>query len=75
MPKSREGDDNEIYLTEEEINRIYMLQLNGIRETVRDLFVLQCWTGQRFGDMATLLNAGVLKKVDTGEVLEIAQEK
>ena len=75
MPKSREGDDNEIYLTEEEIDRIYELKLSGIRETVRDLFVIQCWTGQRFGDMATLLNAGVLKHTESGTVLEIAQEK
>lgn len=75
MPKSREGDDNEVYLTEEEINRIYMLKLSGIREIVRDLFIIQCWTGQRFGDMATLLNAGVLKSTESGTILEIAQEK
>lgn len=40
-PKSRQGDENEIYLTEEEIKKIYVLELDGIEEQVRDLFVLQ----------------------------------
>lgn len=73
-PKSREGDDNEIYLTEEEINRIYALELKGLEEKARDVFVLQCWTGQRFSDMK-LLNAGIIKDSDNGKILEIVQKK
>ena len=53
-PKSREGDDNEIYLTKEEIDRMYALKLEGLEEKARDVFVLQCWTGQRFSDIQLL---------------------
>lgn len=28
-PQSRQGDENEIYLTEDEIDKIYALQLTG----------------------------------------------
>lgn len=73
-PKSREGDDNEIYLTEEEIDRMYSLELNGLEEKARDVFVLQCWTGQRFSDMQ-LLNSGTVKDFNNGKILEIVQKK
>lgn len=39
---SKEGDSNDIFLTEEEISKIYALELSGKEEQVRDLFVLQC---------------------------------
>ncbi|MEF8805813.1 MULTISPECIES: site-specific integrase [Bacteroides] len=73
-PKSREGDDNEIYLSEEEVNRMYALELKGLEEKARDVFVLQCWTGQRFSDMQ-LLNNGTIKDFDNGKILEIVQKK
>ena len=73
-PKSREGDDNEIYLSEEEVNRMYSLELKGLEEKARDIFVLQCWTGQRFSDMQ-LLNGGTVKDFDNGKILEIVQKK
>ena len=73
-PRNREGDNNGIYLTDEEVNRIYALELNGLEEKARDVFVLQCWTGQRFSDMQ-LLNTGVIKDSDNGKILEIVQKK
>lgn len=74
-PKSRQGDENEIYLTEDEIDKMYALELTGTEEQVRDLFVLQCWTGQRFGDMQ-LLNNGIIRNISNlGKVIEIVQEK
>ena len=73
-PKSREGDDNEIYLSEEEVNKMYSLELKGLEEKARDVFVLQCWTGQRFSDMQ-LLNNGTIKDFDNGKILEIVQKK
>lgn len=73
-PPSRQGDDNEIYLTEEEIDRMYALELIGTEEQVRDLFVLQCWIGQRFADTQTI-NEGIIKDTANGKVLEIVQEK
>lgn len=73
-PKSNEGDDNEIYLSEEDLQKMYDLPLTGVDEEVRDLFVLQCWTGQRFSDINKLQN-GILRDVENGKVLEIIQKK
>lgn len=75
-PQSRQGDENEIYLTEAEINKIYALQLTGVEEEVRDLFVLQCWIGQRFADTQSI-NDGIIKDAPNGKgkVIEIVQEK
>lgn len=73
-PKSRQGDENEIYLTEEEIDKIYALELDGMEEQVRDLFVLQCWIGQRFKDTQAI-NEGIIKETPNGRVIEIVQEK
>ena len=71
-PRSKEGDSNDIFLTEEEISKIYALELSGKEEQVRDLFVLQCWIGQRFTDTQSI-NEGIMK--DNGNIIEIIQEK
>ena len=75
-PQSRQGDENEIYLTEDEIDKIYALQLTGREEEIRDLFVLQCWIGQRFSDTQAI-NEGIIKEAPNGKgkVIEIVQEK
>ena len=72
----RQGDENEIYLTEDEIDKIYALRLTGREEEVRDLFVLQCWIGQRFSDTQAI-NEGIIKEAPNGKgkVIEIVQEK
>lgn len=71
-PQSRQGNDNDIYLTEDEIAKIYALELTGREEQVRDLFVLQCWIGQRFMDTRAI-NEGIIS--DDGKIIEIVQEK
>lgn len=73
-PKSRQGDENEISLSEEDINKIHSLKLSGKEEVVKDVFILQCWTGQRFSDMLSL-NKGIVKDTDNGQILEIVQTK
>lgn len=47
---------DKIFLTDEEIQRIYELDLTdeGSIEATRDLFVLACYTGFRFSDFSTL---------------------
>jgi len=72
-PKSRE-EDNDIYLTENEIEKMYNLTLTGREEVVRDLFVLQCWTGQRVSDMPKL-SKGIIKENEKGKSIEIVQTK
>ena len=73
-PRSRQGNENEIYLTEEEINKIHSLKLPYKAEVARDIFILQCWTGQRFSDIKSL-NKGIVKETSNGKVLEIVQQK
>ena len=56
------------------INKIHSLKLSGKEEIVKDVFILQCWTGQRFSDMLSL-NKGIVKDTDNGQILEIVQTK
>ncbi len=44
------------YLNEKELEAIYALDLSGDfkHERVRDLFLIGCWTGLRFGDFTTI---------------------
>ena len=48
------------------INKIHSLKLSGKEEIVKDVFILQCWTGQRFSDMLSL-NKGIVKDTDNGQ--------
>lgn len=63
-------DVENIYLTEEEINRIYAIDFNDEEikadlnprdriEVTRDLFVVACWTGLRLGDWENLCNVEI----------------
>lgn len=51
--KPVEEIDN-IYLTEDEIRRIYGLQLKGYLERARDLFIVGCCTAMRFSDFTQI---------------------
>lgn len=74
ITKVKEGGDNEIYLNEEEIERIYKLKLDDDNERVRDVFVLLCYMGQRFKDIVKI-NNGIVKNTQNGKMLELAQTK
>lgn len=63
-------DVENIYLTEEDITKLYAIDFNdeAIKaqinprdniETTRDLFIVACWTGLRFGDWKDLLKANI----------------
>lgn len=45
-----------IYLNEEELTKIYELDLseNPFNERIRDLFLVSCWTGCRFSDISQI---------------------
>lgn len=47
---------DKVYLSEQELNEIYQLDLSSIPrlENVRDLFLVGAWTGLRFQDFSTL---------------------
>ena len=63
-------DAENVYLTEEEINRLYAINFEdeAVKEQIdpreqievtRDLFVVACWTGLRFGDWRDLSGANI----------------
>lgn len=70
-----------IYLTENEIDTIYNLDLSGNSrlDKVRDLFVIGCHTGLRFSDLVNLKNENIfrdgtlikVKTIKTGEIVVI----
>lgn len=47
-------DSDSVYLNEEEITRLYNLDLSKTErlDKTRDLFIIGCWTGLRFGDLS-----------------------
>lgn len=73
---------DKIYLTKEEIQRIYGLDLSmtKTREMVRDLFVVSCYTGLRFSDLINIKKEDIkndhfyirTKKTEQSVVIPIA---
>lgn len=57
-----ERNGNNIALTHEEIDRMLSLELSGQEEIVRDLFIIQCWSGIRYEDLAQILNSSNFRK-------------
>lgn len=49
--KKAKSEENQIYLTDEEINCLFKLRLEGKEEQVRDLFIFQLEIGQRYSDI------------------------
>ena len=55
---------NSIALTEEELNKLASLELDGRLEVARDIFLLQCYCGFRFEDLSLLLDSKNLRVID-----------
>ena len=52
-----ERNNNNIALTHEEIEILLSIELDDEEEIVRDLFIIQCWSGIRYEDLAKILNS------------------
>lgn len=64
-----------IYLTEDELRRLYDLQLEGTDQKVRDLFLIGCHTAQRFSDYSRI-QPDMIKTLSTGvKAIELIQKK
>lgn len=72
-PRPEEQIDN-VYLTEEEIMRINRLGLSGTMANVRDTFVLLCYTGCRYSDLANITAANIIS-LSNGRALVFNQKK
>lgn len=55
IPTVREQDKaKEIYLKKEELQALYEMSLDGLEEKVRDVFLIGCYTAQRFSDYSRI---------------------
>lgn len=68
-------DDNEIALTEDEVIRIFNLELEGKEAKVRDAFIFQCFTSQRYNDIRNFKERFQLINTDEGEMWVVNQQK
>lgn len=65
-----------IYLTEDDLNAIYLTDLSHYpgHEKIRDLFIIGCRTALRFSDFTRIRKTDILT-TENGEVLQIKQTK
>lgn len=67
----------DIYLSEAELKAISLVDLNGDRykEIARDVFLVGCYTAQRYSDYSTI-GEGNIRKLDSGQtVVDLIQRK
>lgn len=68
-------EENQVYLSDEEIDDIINIELKGIENAVRDIFLFQLETGQRISDIKKYFcNVDVREKIKDGFV-ELVQKK
>ena len=63
-----------VVLNEEELGKIKKLKLSGIKEKVKDLFLISCWTGLRISDFTNIQSHNIKHREDN-DFLEIYQKK
>lgn len=64
-----------IYLTEDEIRKLFELPLDGTDQKVRDLFLIGCYTAQRFSDYSRI-HPDMIRTLSTGvKAIELIQVK
>lgn len=65
-----------IYLTQQEVENLYNLDLsdNKTLDVARDIFLIGCYTAQRFSDYSRI-NAKHIKEVKGGKMIELIQKK
>ena len=74
--KVQESDKaKEIYLTESELQALYEMKLEGLKETVRDVFLVGCYTCQRFSDYSRLERENFTTTAKGTRIVRIVQEK
>lgn len=65
----------EIYLTDEEIDALYEMRLDGEREQIRDLFLLGCLSCQRYSDYSSLVKDNFVMLPDGTPAINLVQKK
>jgi len=72
----RESVQN-IYLTESELKKIYELDLSSdpVQKVARDIFLIGCYTAQRFSDFSRITPANIRPLENNKMVIELIQQK
>lgn len=65
----------EIYLTKDELNGLYEMNLTGLKDRVRDLFLIGCYTGQRYSDIVSLSPTSFTTTARGTRIIKITQKK
>jgi integrase len=65
-----------IYLTQKEIETLYNLNLSDNKplDIARDIFLIGCYTGQRFSDYSRI-NSQHIKEIKGGKIIDLIQKK
>lgn len=66
---------NEIYLTADEIQALYDMPLSGALEIYRDVFLIGCFTCQRFSDYSRLEKENIYTTKEGIRIIKIVQQK
>lgn len=66
---------NKIYLSKEEIQGLFDMPLTGFDETVRDVFLIGCYTGLRYSDLSRITESCIGKTESGTPVIRILQKK
>lgn len=66
---------SKIYLSKEEIQALYDMSLSGFDETVRDVFLIGCYTGLRYCDLSRITESCIGKTENGTPVIRIVQHK
>ena len=70
----REDMATEIYLTEDELQALFEMELEGLESDVRDVFLAGCYTSQRFSDYHRI-NESNFSVHDGINIITLTQEK
>ena len=64
-----------IYLTKEELKALYDMELTGLEEQVRDVFLIACYTALRYSDFSKI-ERGCIGHTEKGtKVIRLTQQK
>ena len=73
-PRDDEMKDR-IYLTKEEIQALFDMELTGFDEEVRDVFLIGCYTGLRYSDLCRITESCIGETASGTPVIRIIQQK
>lgn len=71
---TREDKVVEIYLTEEELQALYEMPLSGKEDKARDVFLVGCYTSQRFSDYSHITERNISFHDGVG-IITLTQQK